>query len=262
MLYESGGHANGGESMEQPPGILAAQLVRPAPGGGNIIGGWRMREVDGVSKRPEIQADFDDNDWKNVAVDNVEANQLSAGKMAVFRTRIEIADAGFKNAKWDLRFGRIDNAGWIYVNGKSVGKTTDWSRAYSFDVTKQLHSGTNVIAVVVQNADGAGGLGAPTLGRQFEGASVPLKSFGSPAGIEGQWWESDFKDKRWETVVIGSDSSATDGLLAWYRMNFQLPSSKPGIWVPWRLHLNADGNGFLYLNGHAIGRYWQSWTTT
>ena len=41
-------------------------------------------------------------------------------------------------------------------------------------------------------------------------------------------------------------------------MNFKLPSTKSHVWVPWRLHLNANGNGFLYLNGHALGRYWQA----
>ena len=26
----------------------------------------------------------------------------------------------------------------------------------------------------------------------------------------------------------------------------------------WRLRLKANGNGFLYLNGHELGRYWQA----
>ena len=30
------------------------------------------------------------------------------------------------------------------------------------------------------------------------------------------------------------------------------------VWVPWRLHLYATGNGFLYLNGHPLGRYWEA----
>jgi hypothetical protein len=47
-------------------------------------------------------------------------------------------------------------------------------------------------------------------------------------------------------------------LLNWYRLDFTLPAVKPGVWVPWRLRLNASGNGFLYLNGHPLGRYWQA----
>jgi len=49
-----------------------------------------------------------------------------------------------------------------------------------------------------------------------------------------------------------------DPLLTWYRMKFSLPSQRSDVWVPWRLHLIAAGNGFVYLNGHAIGRYWQA----
>ena len=58
-----------------------------------------------------------------------------------------------------LSLGRVDDFGWVYVNGKIIGKTTDWSHAYSFEVTKSLHPGHNVIAVVVQNEGGGGGIG-------------------------------------------------------------------------------------------------------
>ena len=40
-------------------------------------------------------------------------------------------------------------------------------------------------------------------------------------------------------------------------MQFELPSPKPGVWVPWNLHLKASGNGFIYINGRCLGRYWQ-----
>ena len=32
---------------------------------------------------------------------------------------------------------------------------------------------------------------------------------------------------------------------------------KSGVWVPWHLHLEASGNGFIYVNGRCLGRYWQ-----
>lgn len=63
-----------------------------------------------------------------------------------------------------------------------------------------------------------------------------------------------------EHVSMGGSSSKSatpDALLTWYRMHFTLPAPKPGIWVPWHLHIEAEGNGFIYLNGHSLGRYWQ-----
>lgn len=63
----------------------------------------------------------------------------------------------------------------------------------------------------------------------------------------------------WNSVSIGIDAaSAPDGLLTWYRMQFDLPARKPRIWVPWHLHLEANGNGFIYVNGRCLGRYWQA----
>ena len=61
-------------------------------------------------------------------------------------------------------------------------------------------------------------------------------------------------------VTIGKTAVPlpADSVLTWYRLNFLLPAPRPGVWVPWRLHLMASGNGFLYLNSHAIGRYWNA----
>jgi hypothetical protein len=159
-----------------------------------------------------------------------------------------------------LYFGRIDDLGWVYVNGVKVGETSDWSRPYSFDVTQELRPGTNLIAVVVWNNQGVGGLGRPSLRQVPARISVRVESWGSPRGLEEDWWDPALDDRRWETVAIGTSpgSVESNALLSWYRLEFKLPVSKRGIWTPWRLRLNATGNGFLYLNGHPLGRYWQA----
>ena len=165
----------------------------------------------------------------------------------------------FKNGGWSLNFGRIDDEGWVYVNGTLVGETTDWSVDYSFDVTGQLHEGKNVIAVVVRNTDGSGGMGSPSFTQGANTRAVQLEAFGKPAGIEEEWWQPSLDVDKWETVKIGGESAAPKGaMLEWYRMNFKMPPRKSHLWVPWRLHLDAAGNGFLYLNGHPLGRYWQA----
>jgi hypothetical protein len=217
-----------------------------------------MHQVNSIRKRPEIKTNFDDRDWSPVSVADVEAEQLAPGQIAVFRARVEMTEADLNNVEWNLNFERVDDAGWIYVNGRSVGQANDWSRAFSFDVTKQLHPGVNVIAVVVRNDSGSGGLGAPGLSRVLKGTKVPLQYLGSPQGVEEQWWQPDLNDNNWQPIELNSDLARADGLLNWFRMNFQLPQLSPGVWVPWHLHLEAAGNGFLYLNGHAIGRYWDA----
>ncbi|PTQ93649.1 beta-galactosidase-like protein [Mucilaginibacter yixingensis] len=67
-------------------------------------------------------------------------------------------------------------------------------------------------------------------------------------GIGHGWKPATFKQ---------SLGSVPQSLLTWYRMQFELPTPKPGVWVPWHLHLEAMGNGFIYINGQCLGRYWQ-----
>jgi Glycosyl hydrolases family 35/Beta-galactosidase, galactose-binding domain len=260
LLYENHGHANGGSAMELPAGIFTARLVSSALVAGKPIDGWRMHEVDGTGGRPEVKTDFDDRDWTSVTVEKLEADNLPSGHMAVYRAGIELTPADLQGGILNLNFGRIDDRGWVYVNGNKVGDATDWSRAQSFDVTRQLHPGHNVVAVIVRNNDGAGGLGLPSLSREGDGATVQLQSFGSPAGVEAQWWEPDLDDTQWQNVSIAPEATTSrdDALLVWYRLKFELQPLKPGLWVPWRLRMNATGNGFLYLNGHPLGRYWEA----
>jgi hypothetical protein len=62
-----------------------------------------------------------------------------------------------------------------------------------------------------------------------------------------------------EQVDIGKEApGAPDALLTWYRMRFQLPAKPEGLAAPWHLHLEANGNGFIYINGHCLGRYRQA----
>jgi Glycosyl hydrolases family 35/Beta-galactosidase jelly roll domain len=258
LLYENHGHLNGGAAMENPCGIRAIRLTGSALANGTPIAGWRMQIVNGTDNRPEVASYFNDTAWSPEAVDNLEANQLTPNQDAVFRAGVDLTAADLNTGKMALSFGRVDDYGWVYVNGTLIGHTTDWSLAYSFDVTRVLHPGRNVIAVVVQNVGGGGGIGLPALTATSDNPPVRLQSFGRPAGDEEQWWKSDLDDASWTSIAIGQTNapSPDDSVLTWYRMSFSLPSPQPGVWVPWRLHLMASGNGFVYFNGHPLGRYW------
>jgi hypothetical protein len=260
LLYENHGHPNGGAGLEQRSGILAAQLTKTLSAGGKPIPGWRMQEVNGTRKRPEIMETFKDDDWIPVGVDNLEADTLPSGHKAVYRAAIEISASDLPSAKKILRLGRVDDTGWVYANGTLVGRTTDWSRSYAFDLTSYLHPGRNSIAILVQNNEGAGGLGAPTLGEESDSAPLSLDAFGFPQGFDEEWWKAECDQKRWKAVRIPEQAAnaGANALLSWYRLRFELEPRKPEVWTPWRLRLVANGNGFLYLNGRPLGRYWQA----
>lgn len=67
------------------------------------------------------------------------------------------------------------------------------------------------------------------------------------------------KEVKWSRVAIGQEAApATVALLTWHRLEFALPVPKSGVWLPWHLHLEAEGNGFIYVNGRCLGRYWEA----
>jgi len=260
LLYENPGHVHIGPLMSRPYGISSLRLTGAKFGASKPIDGWRMQLVPGTGNRPEVAADFADTNWQSVSVDNENADQLIPNQIGVFRAGLELTAADLSGGiKTMLNFARVDDLGWVYVNGDNVGITTNWSQAYAFDVSKQLHAGHNVIAVMVQNIGGGGGLSRPTLFQICDTSPFQCDSFGRPAGDGAKWWSPDLSVADWKPVTFGAaDVAQADPLLSWYRLNFSLPAVKAGIWVPWHLHLTASGNGFLYLNGHALGRYWDA----
>jgi Glycosyl hydrolases family 35/Beta-galactosidase jelly roll domain len=137
----------------------------------------------------------------------------------------------------------------------------------------QLGAGANSVELLYENhgfANGGdkmeqpGGITRACVTDSGAGVSsnqnVSLRLFGRPAGDVQQWWMPGLRDSHWQDVSIehGPASPPENSMLTWYRMRFSLPSPRPEIWVPWRLHLLAGGNGFLYLNGHPLGRYWEA----
>jgi len=82
----------------------------------------------------------------------------SPNKRGVFRSRFELTAEQLKSTYPYLNFGPIDDQGTIYVNGKKVGQTSNYSKPHSFDVGKSLKAGKNVVAVIVGNVGGPGGM--------------------------------------------------------------------------------------------------------
>jgi hypothetical protein len=85
-------------------------------------------------------------------------------------------------------------------------------------------------------------------------------------GVAAGWMRPDFVPHDWKEVSLDTGRAIArkgngiqpqgprDGLLTWYRIEFELPDAAS---IPWRLLLDASGNGFMWLNGHDIGRHWE-----
>ena len=89
------------------------------------------------------------------------------------------------------------------------------------------------------------------------------------AGVTMGWTLPGVSTKGWKQVSLdtaaplkdrGNDiqpRAVVDGLFTWYRVEFELPEARKGEWIPWLARVCASGNGYMWLNGHNIGRHWE-----
>ena len=276
LLYENHARANGGPGMEERKGIaevrLASKRVEGMP-----LRDWKIKRVDGTEPRPEIAADFDDSKWEQVAVhtESWQKQMQGNGTVCVFRNTIELSQADLDAGETFLEFDGIDDQGWIYVNGKEIGEAHDWRDAFVFDARGALHVGKNVIAVVVRNEQGPGGINKDVRLAKEGKNGITLSSWElAPAlgGVAGRWWDPGLDDGNWTKTMLDTAKALSvkhdpksisdlpqgpaEAPVTWYRVRFELPET-PGAWMPWLIRLDASGNGFLYLNGEELGRYWE-----
>ena len=255
LLYENFGYHNGGPGMEKLAGITHLRL---APRG-STLQGWRMKVVRRSKDLAEVAPNFNDSDWQTVKAQRAEdATQLKPKQIAVFRLASELTRQDIDARRTCLAVARMDDEGVVYVNGKKIGEGRNWEESFTFDAGQAVRVGRNVIAVVIKNNEGVGGLGGvqwtqPSSAGQDTAA---LEYSDQPAGVAGQWWKADFDDSAWTKQSLPA-TAADSPMLSWHRLAFELPTNKPNIWLPWLIRLHAKGNGFVCLNGHCIGRFWQ-----
>lgn len=269
LVYENRGHLNGGLAMESTYGVFDVAMV-PASVRGEPINPWRMKPI-AWSQHPKTDtwaaADISTVGWKKlVTVNALSATQISRpNSSAVFRSTLLITQDDLNADKTVLHFSRIDDNGWIYVNGKFLGSTDAWAKSWAFNAEKLLHVGKNTIAVFVQNTGGDGGLGEVKLissqeNEALSSLSKPLEFAPRPTGLELGWHKPEFDDAGWERHLMAGDQpprNAKAELLSWHRLEFALPQVDMNIWLPWCLKIQAVGTGFIYVNGHEYGRFWE-----
>ncbi len=251
LLYENTGTANGGIAMEKRAGVTGLRL-EPAMKNGAVLAGWRMQlvtNVDQPGQLPEIAPDVQDSKWTAVKADSLDATQLKPKQDAVFRTTVDVSDQDIQTGRTAFTVSHIHETGVIFVNGQQIGETENWNQSYTFDAAKQLHAGKNSLAIFVQNPSGTGGIGPVTLssaGAAKVGSVTDLSYADVSPSIAAE-------ASKPGSLKGLSASAGTAPILYTERLTFELPESKPDVWVPWLLRLHATGNGFLFVNGHASG---------
>jgi beta-galactosidase len=167
------GVGNGDPSCHEPDTFFAQPSVKSIP-----VNDWRWKLADVPSKGtlvPEYAPDFDDSTWSQIKpkTDGDTGDMfLTEGQTAVYRAHVKLSEDDLNNTAVQIRFGGIDDHGWIFVNNQRVGESADWASQPAFDIKKALHAGDNVIAVGVFNESGTGGLN-PDVNVELLGQPVP-----------------------------------------------------------------------------------------
>ncbi|NWK55093.1 beta-galactosidase [Verrucomicrobiaceae bacterium N1E253] len=152
-----------------------------------------------------------------------------------------------------------------------------------FSVEGLLQAGENTIELVYENIGHEHGY-VPMeqlSGVDHAGLSASSDDIQNPlslqvsldlGGVQAGWTAPGFvaKGNGWQKVALDTEmeiprkgrelqpkDQTQDGLLTWYRLEFELPAEDPKVWVPWLLRINASGNGYMWINGHNIGRHYQ-----
>ena len=264
VLYQDNGHSNGGASMEDVYGVTELDIARPPPLSRQLAD-WRMSLIPNFrhpDRLAQIHPTFNDSTWKRIQARSMNADQLTPGQTAVFRTHFNISPAQLHSKNTIVSLGRVDDRGAVFLNGQPLGRTNSWAVPYTFNAHDLLVPGRNTLAIVVHNIGGSGGIGNIQLQGPWRTVGHPVSEleFSALSGGSSQSWASPaFCACGWRHETLPQTTPATDpiALLTWHRLTFTLPDQPRGIWVPWCLELEAQGNGFIFLNGYNIGRHWQ-----
>lgn len=163
---------------------------------------------------------------------------------------------------------------------KSFARIKDNEYDNIFDIAGLLHAGENEIIVVYENIGHEHGYypmeelsGIKTAG--FSDATTEIqkvlkwKVATNLAGVDHGFMKPGFVADGWKEVQLDTSFSIPrkgngiqpqgkqTALFTWYRAEFEFPENVDPA-TTWRLLINASGNGYMYLNGHNIGRHWEA----
>ena len=290
-IYENRGHAHGYRPMEELSGVKQAGFGRRQTGI-QPIEEWFVKSV-GTDEPRLMPAVFaEDAGWEKILLDQQTIDNLATLQIAglekpkwpaawilqekagcaVYRTCIRWTPEMIREGMTVLEFGCIDDAGTLWVNGVEVGTHEEWDKPYVINVAPFIHEGDNEIAMVVSNRSVAGGLlKGVRLKQEFEVIKkLNWEVSTDLGGICQDWNLGTGSTEGWSVVKLSADyplvrkgeltgtvDGGRDALLTWYRLEFNMPRKNPSVWIPWKLIVNATGTGYMWLNGHNIGRYWE-----
>ena len=148
-----------------------------------------------------------------------------------------------------LRFENVDDNAVVFLNGKQVAAHAGWGTPFDANLDPAWSAaGPDTLAVLVENTGGGGGIqGAATLQAVGAGDEISVTQWKMHGGIAEPGTLTGWKP--------GAAASA-DGAPAYFRTTFTAaPPAETGPHPILRVTITGLGRGFVWLNGHNLGRY-------
>jgi len=195
------------------------------------------------------------------AGDTVEPPNVPVGAERWFQRSFDVPARVVRRA---LLVASIDNAGEIWLNGRSVAKLTAWENAHVLDVTRWIRKGANLLAVRAENG-GTGPNAAGLIARlalEFDNGQkldiVTDRSWRSTQRPANESWTSEPANTGTPAVVLAAWGQGpwnngvrivTDGGLPLFRKPFELSRPLRRAVV----HVCGLGHYDLFLDGRKVG---------
>ena len=249
-VFFNPGWPNGGPGMEKPRGILNARTFRKLPQGKPVTG-WKSKRLVDQADRTLISEKLDTKTWDRDA-----GPSRFPPHSTVIARAVVMLDSD-PSSDTVLSTEGVDDIGDFYVNGQHVGHLSEYGVPGTFTVGKALHRGENSIAVVIRNNEGAGGFtGGVALEMPLpESQPLPLKWTTDVTWAPKQSYKLDQTSPiavNEHPKFSGPRGGGSKALIVKSSVRFPKPGNGP-----WQILLEAGGDGFLTLNGHPLGRFWE-----
>ena len=213
---------------------------------------WRSGQASEAVQVTAPNADTSGADWKDIAAPGPD---VFGGKPGFAWFRAALPDLA--GPRRTLHFESVDDNATVFLNGKQLLRHEVWNEPFDVPLdTAWKPGGPNVVAVLVENTAGAGGIaGAVTLGTGA-GPTADPSAFA-------------YDDHAWRVVHLPHDyvlesaftpkGDASHGSLiptpAWYRKTFTLPAVRQGQKHSGWILTARIGTVNVYLNGTLLGEH-------
>jgi len=146
-----------------------------------------------------------------------------------------------------VRFGSVDDNGWVYLNGMLLTTNCGWNVSFNADLTSAWNaSGPNVLTILIQNTGNIGGLDSAVTFSAYQSKTtlnnwVQQGGPGNPSATTG-----------WQTLQSGMTFSGPQFFKSTFTAS---PFGTTGTDPMWRVTTSGLAHGSVWVNGHNLGRY-------